>query len=291
MGKRIGYFSLSMAVFVAGLVVMLAAQLAVAIPAILMVYYEAGPGIEDPNVIMEMSEKALYDSLPYCLLVSHIVLIIAFSIWYYFGCGRPSLKKVKFKEIFAPKYLAGTILIGLGICFFTIYALELLTPYIPEKIMQSYIQLMEQSQMSVNAVSITAAVFLAPFGEEFMFRGVIFHYCKKAVENMNKKKAAFWIANIVQAFFFGFMHLNLVQGTYAFVAGLVLGYLAYRFKSILPCILVHMLNNAISVFGEETIIQALPDSAGFMLVIVLVSLAVLAAGVVLTQEKKGQVEV
>lgn len=287
MGKKIGYFSLSVAVFVAGLVIMLVAQFAVAIPAMFMASFEAGmQGIEDANVIMEMSEKALYDSLPYCLLVSHIALIVVFSIWYYFGCGRPSLKKVKFKEIFTPKYLAGTVLVGVGICFFTIYALELLTPYIPEKIMQSYNDLMEQSQMSVNAVSITAAVFLAPFGEEFLFRGVVFHYCKKAVEDMNHKTAAFWIANIVQAFFFGFMHLNLVQGTYAFVAGLVLGYLAYRFKSILPGILVHMLNNGISVFGEDTIIQTLPDGAGFMLVIVLVSLAVLAAGIVLTGKKK-----
>lgn len=291
MGKKIGYFSLSVAVFLAALVLTIAVQNAVALPSTFKVVLEArSQGITDMNTINEMSMEALVDVLPYCVLASHISYILVFSLWYYFGCGRPSLKKVNYKSILDPERLAGIVLIGVGVCYFMNFGLELVFPYIPESIMNSYLEMMEQAQMGTNIVSILAAVFLAPIGEELIFRGVLFHYCKKAVEDMSNKTAAFWIANTVQAFFFGCLHMNLVQGTYAFLLGLLIGYVGYRFKSILPGVLIHFLFNGVSTFTGTYVLEILPDDVAVMLCAALVAFAVVVGGLFLIKDKKELVE-
>ena len=49
----------------------------------------------------------------------------------------------------------------------------------------------------------------------------------------------FWAANILQALYFGIIHGNLVQGGYAFLAGMVLGYLVKRNGTLAAGILCH----------------------------------------------------
>ena len=68
------------------------------------------------------------------------------------------------------------------------------------------------------------------------------------MEYLKKAGAGFWAANVIQAFFFGFAHLNLVQGTYAFFLGLTCGYVVLRYRSLLAGIAVHMVFNAYGTF-------------------------------------------
>ena len=68
------------------------------------------------------------------------------------------------------------------------------------------------------------------------------------MEYLKKAGAGFWAANVIQAFFFGFAHLNLVQGTYAFLLGLTCGYVVLRYRSLLAGIAVHMVFNAYGTF-------------------------------------------
>lgn len=49
---------------------------------------------------------------------------------------------------------------------------------------------------------------------------------------------------------FGLLHQNIVQTGYAFVGGLVFAYLLIKTKSIIPGIIIHFINNAISVINE-----------------------------------------
>jgi len=56
-------------------------------------------------------------------------------------------------------------------------------------------------------------------------------------------------ANIVQAAIFAFFHINLAQGIYTFGLGLLLGYVTYKYKSILPSILLHMFFNLLGFSG------------------------------------------
>ncbi len=79
--------------------------------------------------------------------------------------------------------------------------------------------------------------------EEFLFRGAIL---------TNLKPYGKAPAIIISAVLFGFMHQNAGQFLYATAAGLVLGWVAYETGSIWCGMLMHFLNNFISV-GESAI--------------------------------------
>ncbi len=74
-------------------------------------------------------------------------------------------------------------------------------------------------------------IVLAPVTEELIFRGLSL----KILE----MEFPFWAANILQAFYFGTMHGNMVQGIYAFLSGMVLGYLVKRKGTLAAGILCH----------------------------------------------------
>ena len=74
-------------------------------------------------------------------------------------------------------------------------------------------------------------IVLPPVTEELIFRGLSL----KILE----MEFPFWAANILQAFYFGTMHGNMVQGIYAFLSGMVLGYLVKRKGTLAAGILCH----------------------------------------------------
>ncbi|MCR5526005.1 MAG: CPBP family intramembrane metalloprotease [Lachnospiraceae bacterium] len=78
------------------------------------------------------------------------------------------------------------------------------------------------------------AIF-GPFVEELVFRGVIFSGLRKSRRIL--------AAIILQAFMFGFMHMNFNQFGYAVVVGIAFGLLREVTGSILPSFTGHMLIN------------------------------------------------
>ncbi|MFQ8807127.1 MAG: lysostaphin resistance A-like protein [Alistipes indistinctus] len=58
-----------------------------------------------------------------------------------------------------------------------------------------------------------------------------------------------YAACVIAAAVFGIVHLIPQQVINAFMVGLVLGYIYYRTGSLLPVILIHCINNAISYFS------------------------------------------
>lgn len=89
---------------------------------------------------------------------------------------------------------------------------------------------------SANASTVSMFLYMgiaAPITEEILFRGVI----QRTMMPFGKR-----FAIVMSAFLFGIFHGNLVQTPYAFLVGLVLGYVAAE-HSIFWAILLHMLNN------------------------------------------------
>lgn len=98
----------------------------------------------------------------------------------------------------------------------------------------------------LTLISTIATVVLAPICEEVVFRGLTM----KILEKTNWK---FWVVNILQALLFGIEHLNWVQGIYAFVLGLVLGYVCKKTDSLWGSILAHAVFNASGTWIVSTI--------------------------------------
>ena len=104
--------------------------------------------------------------------------------------------------------------------------------------MEDYNRLIEQFMYGNAIVVFITTVILAPFSEELMFRGVIMKKAQKVVPA--------GAAIVIQALLFSLFHMNVVQSLYTLPAGLVLGYVAYKFKSIKASIVLHMMFNALS---------------------------------------------
>jgi len=80
---------------------------------------------------------------------------------------------------------------------------------------------------------------LPAFCEEALHRGMLM----RGMSSLGMKKSI-----LVSGLLFGLLHLNIEQFFYATIIGFFLGYLAYGSGSIYPCIIVHFMNNALSVF-------------------------------------------
>ena len=55
------------------------------------------------------------------------------------------------------------------------------------------------------------------------------------------------MAIFISGLLFGLIHFNPVQSVFGFLAGMLLAWLYWRTRSVVPCIVVHVLNNALSV--------------------------------------------
>ena len=77
------------------------------------------------------------------------------------------------------------------------------------------------------------------FGEELLFRGYM--------QSRLSRRWGRWAAIPITTVLFGIMHLNLVQGTFAAIFGVYLGYLADKSGSIRPSMACHFANNAFQV--------------------------------------------
>lgn len=100
----------------------------------------------------------------------------------------------------------------------------------------SVLESMEQATAQTNSFSMFLYLGLgAPVVEEIVFRGAIL----RGLERYGK-----WFAVLISALLFGVFHGNLIQSPYAFLVGLVLGYVALRYNIVWAMVL-HMINNLI----------------------------------------------
>lgn len=93
---------------------------------------------------------------------------------------------------------------------------------------------------SLAPLMLLYVVVLGPIMEELAFRGLIYRFSRLALP--------FWGANVLQAALFGIFHANLVQAIYAFIFGLVLGYIAHRGRGIRYSLFTHIAVNALGCF-------------------------------------------
>ncbi len=100
-------------------------------------------------------------------------------------------------------------------------------------------QLIEtMKRVLASPVGFVVVALLGPLAEEIVFRG--------SVERVLLKKIKPWYAICFSALLFGIVHFELVQGFHAFLMGLLLGWLYYKTNSIIPCMIVHIVNNAVA---------------------------------------------
>jgi len=219
---------------------------------------------------------------PLTMMTTHICIILTFGLWMYFlrrGIDKKNVFHIKSLLDKKPAIMLGICLVcGLGLLVLAngTVAVE---SYVVPSVVEDYVDMAQNTGFGKSPFAIIAAVCMAPVGEEFVCRGISLYFGKKAF-------GKFWYANILQALLFGVMHMNWVQGVYAFVIGLVIGYLVERYDSLVPSMLVHFVVNFSSstwfpkLFGEADI-----SLAGAILMVA-IPLVVVTALLYMTNTKK-----
>ena len=160
------------------------------------------------------------------------------------------------------------VLIGLLVCmagnyatnglilFFHLFGIELSAPEV-----QAPASVLGCVLLFVQSAVVPAVV------EEFAMRGVVMQPLRKYGD---------WFAILTSAFVFALMHGNLVQAPFAFIAGIGLGYAVIASGSLWTGILIHLLNNSISVI-QTIAIAYLPEGKAAIVSAILIGV-VIAAG-------------
>lgn len=224
-------------------------------------------------------------------MILFVLEVLLFAVWYDYACIKGGDRKKRVREVLQPVNVLAIGMIATGMCFFVNFQLPIVSTVLPDSIVAEFEIMMDNAGYGIELIPTLFSLLFAPIAEELMFRGIMFYYLQKIFEGRFGKRKTFWIANLIQAVFFGVYHVNFIQGGYAFVVGLVLGYLMFQYESIFAPILAHMLHNFLSTFVWQSVAASMPDSNAAFAVGAGLSLCVVVLGMmlcVLNSEKIGK---
>jgi len=142
---------------------------------------------------------------------------------------------------------------------------------------KSLMPLLENVSGSSGSVSMFLyASVLAPIGEELLFRGFLL----RSLRPYGKR-----FAILGSALFFGLFHGNLLQTPYAFLVGLLLGYVAMEY-SISWAVALHMFNNLVLADLLTRLTMLLPQPVGDMINLTLLGGAMVISIVLLAVKRQ-----
>lgn len=128
------------------------------------------------------------------------------------------------------------VFLGCGIAPVFYTAVTIVLGLLPEAWLEDY----AEASAALNQEGILvviATVIIAPVVEEVIFRGLILSRLSRALPG--------WLAVLISALLFGVCHGQIVWVAYAFVLGVVFGFLSLRARSIWPSLVAHLFFNGI----------------------------------------------
>lgn len=182
--------------------------------------------------------------------VQELITLACFGLWYYFR-----EKKYQYRPNYKKAFSIKNVLSIAGIAFLGQYAFDLLmilVYFVMPGIFAQYVDLMKN--LEINAANPVLMIFcvgiFGPLVEEVIFRGMVFGKLRRAF--------SFWPAALISGAIFGLYHMNLVQGIYAGVFGIILAYVFEKTETIWGCYLLHAFFNLSSyvIEGYETALRS-----------------------------------
>lgn len=209
------------------------------------------PGVGD-NILM-------FGAMLLIMLYLSTTLLMRFGIWGTAICQTIILlipvcyawyMKADFKKLFSLKlpsvlHLSGGICLWIGMFAAEQIVLTLLAEVFPSMVQTSAD--LNEAIFQAGFLPAFLVVSVCPaFAEEAAFRGFLFG-------SLNAKYKP-WIAIVVSALAFGLYHMNLLQFFGGAMMGAAIGYACYKSGSIWVGVLMHFINNGLSVvlnFNQE----------------------------------------
>ncbi|MBB6716693.1 CPBP family intramembrane glutamic endopeptidase [Clostridium gasigenes] len=235
-----------------------------------------GAGKEDTTV---MIAKQIMGNMNYILLASSITTILIFMLIYKLRKKKLS-EELRFKKTKVSNY-GVALLLGVSVYLFNIGFISLLSK---AGLFKGSFDALEKNMSFIGDSNIFLTILVvgivAPFAEELLFRGIIYKTLSKSMSIPT--------VIIIQGVLFGIYHMNIVQGLYATLLGILFGYVTYKTKSLWPAIIMHMVNNTVSTIASSILGESLETV--FSLIIVLsLGFAITAVGTVLIKRNNPKV--
>ncbi|MBQ6814399.1 MAG: CPBP family intramembrane metalloprotease [Lachnospiraceae bacterium] len=169
-------------------------------------------------------------------------------------------KSINYKELILPLALGIVATVGVS-------RIILMLPF--DNIIGSYSQIKEGYQVGSIWMQFLTLGILAPVTEELLFRGLVYKRLKTYYD---------WItAAYISGIIFGVAHLNLVQGIYGFIMGIVFSFIYEKYKNIVAPIIMHMAANIVVVLSIVNPISQIIDERWYLRIPVGIGFSVLFA--------------
>lgn len=200
------------------------------------------------------------------IVLSCIMFLIPFSIAVK-STGRRIDRLILFNKV-QKGYFLPYLLFGIGFCSFANIAMNYASAIFDNAGIDYEVDYGENPTGVYGfLLSFIATAIVPALVEEFACRGIVLGLLKKYGEGF---------AIITSAIVFGIMHGNFDQIPFAVFVGLILGYVYVKTNSIWVCVVIHCVNNAISIIF--TYLQNLIDiNAQNILYIIYLTISILAA--------------
>lgn len=145
-----------------------------------------------------------------------------------------------------PKLIVLSVFLGLGLGIVSDELDRMVQSAVPmpENILRALQGFMVFKSTKEMLLLVLIVVIFAGIIEEMLFRG----FLQRALEQSGREIKAIAVTALV----FSFLHFNPWWAFQIFVLGIALGVLAWRSESILPGIVIHMVNNAVSMVFINT---------------------------------------
>ena len=191
--------------------------------------YAFGHGMSVDSVMKAMAMGRYSELLTVTVVFSSLLTIALYGALKWAPVSRSYLRSKPWGVV------CWVVFLALGSVLPLEWVYERISLTMPESLTQLFDGVMKQPW------GYAAIGLLVPVAEEMVFRGAIL---RRLLSIFGDRWH--WAAIAVSALIFGAMHGNLAQGLHAFIIGLILGWMYYRTKSIVPTVAFHWVNNTVA---------------------------------------------
>ena len=211
--------------------------------------------LDVPALISKITESIMNDATIISTISNILTVLALFLI--FLGQKKKftleaDIRKLKVKSLVLPLLL--------GITLYAEVSMILGMLPIPETLMNQYSDASGILFGGSLWVTILAVAIVAPITEEIVFRGFILSRLRRSMPPI--------VAAIISSVIFGAAHGNWVWAAYAFVLGMILCYVAIKYRSIVASMVLHITFNLLGVIASNFEDLDAPDFVGLALLVV-----------------------
>ena len=204
---------------------------------------------------IELIDRFMTENINLFSCLIYVVPGAVFITWYYFAfVEKRGIRETLYSHTrrLSPACFGWIVLLGFAVQHVISLLMAAIYAIMPSA-MDQYTEMIDSSGISQYSILwAVSTLILPPIVEEIIFRGLILQYLGRA-------GARFLVANLIQAVLFGVFHMNFVQGIYTALLGFLLGWLAYRYDSILVPMVLHAIFNLFGTVLVDLESRFLPD--------------------------------